>query len=100
MIELLCNYFFPKCTSDTGIVPICEQSCTEHLNTGICADHLLNALMILNTEDFSTVAGNRSLRTQNDCSPSYDITVSNNCTHLTSEYTRKLASCIIDQSIA
>ena len=98
-VELLCNYLFPKCTKDTGIVPICGQSCAEYLDTGICVNHSLSVLMILNTEDFSTVNG--SLHMKNNCYP-YNTTVSNNCTLLTREYARKLtiAVYIIGQSIA
>ena len=80
--EFLCNYFFPQC-EDANITPICEQSCNEYLITGICADYLLNVLTLLNTMDYLNVSVNGLL--QNNCSPPYDITVSNNCTRLTGE---------------
>ena len=89
VMEFLCNYFFPQCDSDSNIVPICEQSCNEHLITGICAKHLFNALVVLN----ATVSVNGLL--QKDCSPPYDATVSNSCTTLTREC---ILHCILYQS--
>ena len=80
--EFLCNYYFPQC-EDANIIPICEQSCTEYLITGICADHLLNVLTVLNTMGYLNVSVNGLLQNNVNCSPPYDITVSNNCTALT-----------------
>ena len=79
VMEFLCYYFFPQCENDTSVVPICEHSCKEYLITGICAHHLFNALTVLNTHP--NVSVNRLL--QKDCSPPYDVTVSNNCNVLT-----------------
>ena len=87
VMEFLCYYFFPPCENDTSdIVPICEQSCNEHLITGICASHLLNVLTTLNSTDYVNVSVDRLI--QEDCPPPHDITVSDNCTLLTSGYTR------------
>ena len=79
--EFLCNYFFPHC-EDGYITPICEHSCNEYLITGICVNHLLNVLTILNSMDYVNVSLNELL--QNNCSPPYNTTFSNNCTTLTS----------------
>ena len=85
-MEFLCYYFFPQCENNTNIVPICEQSCNEHLLSGICVDHLLNVLNVLNIMDYPNMSVDRLL--QKDCYPPYDMTVSNNCTTLTGECTR------------
>ena len=78
-MEFLCYYFFPQCENDTSIIPICEHSCKEHLITGICAHQLFNVLTVLKTH--SNVSVDRLL--QKDCSPPYDVIVSNNCNVLT-----------------
>ena len=84
VMEFLCNYFFPQCENDTSIVPICQSSCIEYLMTGICADHLLNVLTTLNTDDYHDIP----VDGYNDCNPPYDVTVSDNCTVLTGRYPR------------
>ena len=91
--EFLCNYYFPHCEDNANITPICEQSCSEYLLTGICANHFFNLLNALNDRNYPNVSVNRLL--QYNCSPPYDITVSNNCTLLTGKHTRYVACQLI-----
>ena len=83
-MEFLCYYFFPHCENYTSIVPICELSCDIYLTTGICANHLHNVLTALDAINHLNLSVNGLL--QNNCSPPYSTTVSNNCTLLTSKY--------------
>ena len=82
--EFLCSYFFPQCDNNTKIVPICEPSCNEYLLTGICVIHLSSVLNILNTSDYHIMPVDKLL--DDDCSPPYNITFSDNCNNLTSRY--------------
>ena len=84
VMELLCNYFFPRCEHDTEVVPICQSSCNEYLMTGICVDHLLNVLTTLNASNVP-VDG----LFHNNCYSPYNVTVSDNCTVLAGTYTRR-----------
>ena len=82
--EFLCNYYFPHCKNDTNIIPICNQSCTEYLLTGICATDINDAtdlLNELNDESYHNVSVN-----EYNCSPPYNVTLDNNCANLTGEY--------------
>ena len=81
--EFLCNYYFPHCENDTSIVPICNESCTEYLLAGICATDIINTIDLLNElndEGYHNVSVN-----EYDCSPPYNVTLSNNCANLTGE---------------
>lgn len=82
-MELLCNYFLPRCVNDTDIiVPICEISCSEYLSTGICFGHINTLLRALNnTENYLNVSVDQLL--QSDCSPPYNLSVSKDCIRLT-----------------
>ena len=80
-MEFLCNYYFPHCENDTKIVPICDQSCTEHLRSGICANHVLNVLTVLNTADYPNISVDGLL--QYNCSPPYNVAHTDDCNALT-----------------
>ena len=83
-MELLCNYFFPQCVND-DIVPICSSSCSEYLYTGICFSHILTLLSeINNTGNYPNVSVDKLL--QRDCSPPYNLSVSENCVTLTGKF--------------
>ena len=83
-MELLCNYFFPQCMND-NIVPICSNSCSEYLHTGICFDHIFALLIDLNnTENYPNVSVDNLL--QRDCSPPYNLSISEDCVNLTGSY--------------
>ena len=79
-MELLCNHFFPQCMND-NIVPICNSSCSEYLHTGICAGHIISLLNDLSVENYSNVSVDKLL--QRDCSPPYNLSISENCVILT-----------------
>ena len=82
VMEFLCNYYFPPCKSDTGlVVPICTHSCMEHNTTGICAVHLHNVLMSLMTH-YPSIPSVVDVQ----CSPPYGVPVSGeDCVTLTGE---------------
>ena len=80
-MELLCNYFFPQCDVDNNIVPICNSSCSEYLHTGICAGHIITLLNDLNSENYSNMSVDKLL--QRDCSPPYNLSISEDCVNLT-----------------
>ena len=82
--EFLCNYYFPRCENNANIVPICDQSCSEYLRTGICASDIVNLLNKLNDESYPNISVNGLL--ENNCSPPYDVTLSNSCANLTGKY--------------
>ena len=82
--EFLCNYYFPHCENKTKIVSICDQSCSEYLRTGICANHIVDLVNKLNGENYPNISVNGLLK--NNCSPPYDVTLSNNCANLTGKY--------------
>ena len=70
-MELLCNYFFPQCVNN-NIVPICSSS----------VGHMLALLTDLsNTENYPNVSVDKLL--QRDCSPPYNLSVSEDCVTLT-----------------
>ena len=85
--EFLCNYYFPHCENNANITPICEQSCSEYLLTGFCVDHFFNLLNALNDSNYPNVSDSVNGLLQYECSPPYDITISNNCTLLTGKQT-------------
>ena len=91
VMEFLCKYFFPQCDNDTDIIPICKQSCSEYLMTGVCANHLLNVLTLLNAEDYLNMSVDGLLH--DDCSPLYNLTVSDSCTLLKGVYIH--CNCIL-----
>ena len=92
-MELLCNYFFPQCADD-NIAPICSNSCSEYLHTGICVGHIFALLFELNnTENYPNVSVDRLL--QRDCSPLYNLSINEDCVNLTGiVYVVKLAILI------
>ena len=84
--EFLCNYYFPHCESNTSIVPICNESCTEYLLTGICVTDIIDTIDLLNEdyESYPKVLEDGIL--ENECSSPYDgIPVSKSCAILTGE---------------
>ena len=92
--EFLCNYYFPHCENDTNIASICNESCTEYLLTGICAADIINTIDLLNElndESYHNVSVNGY-----DCSPPYNVTLSNNCVNLTGKYIRIIIAIIDD----
>ena len=84
-MEFLCNYFFPPCVNNNTnniINPICSNSCSEYLVTGICVGHMNALLLELNdTEKYPNVSVNKLW--QRDCSPPYNLFISENCVNLT-----------------
>ena len=89
-MELLCNYFFPQCDVDNNIVPICNSSCSEYLHTGICAGHIITLLNDLNSENYSNMSVDKLL--QRDCSPRYNLSISEDCVNLTGIQINSFAS--------
>ena len=83
VLEFLCNYLFPSCENSL-LVPICNNSCSEYLTSGICVEDLQNVLTLLTTGGYLNATVDELI--EDDCFLLYNVPVSNNCNDLTCEW--------------
>jgi len=83
VLEFLCNYLFPSCENNLP-VPICNNSCSEYLTSGICVKDLQNVLGLLITGGYLNTTVDELI--EDDCFLPHNVPVSNNCNDLTGEW--------------
>ena len=85
VLEFLCNYLLRPCENDLAL-PICNQSCSEYLISGICVEEMRNALSLLTNNVLFNISVEELLPINCMLPPELVRVDNSRCNKLTDEY--------------